>query len=236
MIGIAMTTSTAGSSSASPAPAAPSSSSLPRSRERAAALPQVRHNWIDNLQGQLFGVVMIAFGMSMLHSLGLIIGQVAGVAFLVSYATGVSFGTAFALINLPFYLLAALRMGAAFTWRTLAAVTAVSVLTNIAGNYISYSHLDPLVGAVLAGLCVGIGLIGLFRHQASCGGMSILASYLQERTGFKAGWLLMGFDLVLFATAACFMPADRVLYSLVGAIVMNLFVAWNHRYEWYIAR
>lgn len=222
-----MTTSTAPSASSSP---------IASARERSTPATTVRHNWIDNLQGQLFGVVMIAFGMSMLHSLGLIIGQVAGVAFLVTYVTGMSFGMAFTLINLPFYLLAALRMGAAFTWRTLAAVTAVSVLTNIAGNYISYRHLDPIVGAVLAGLCVGIGLIGLFRHQASCGGMSILASYVQERTGFKAGWLLMGFDLVLFATAALFLPAERVLYSLVGAITMNLFVAWNHRYEWYIAR
>ncbi|QJQ03467.1 YitT family protein [Herbaspirillum rubrisubalbicans Os34] len=227
MIGIAMTTSTAPSASSSP---------IASAREHSTPATTVRHNWIDNLQGQLFGVVMIAFGMSMLHSLGLIIGQVAGVAFLVTYVTGMSFGMAFTLINLPFYLLAALRMGAAFTWRTLAAVTAVSVLTNIAGNYISYRHLDPIVGAVLAGLCVGIGLIGLFRHQASCGGMSILASYVQERTGFKAGWLLMGFDLVLFATAALFLPAERVLYSLVGAITMNLFVAWNHRYEWYIAR
>ncbi|ALU91555.1 transmembrane protein [Herbaspirillum rubrisubalbicans M1] len=227
MIGIAMTTSTAPSATSSP---------IASAGERSTPATTVRHNWIDNLQGQLFGVVMIAFGMSMLHSLGLIIGQVAGVAFLVTYVTGMSFGMAFTLINLPFYLLAALRMGAAFTWRTLAAVTAVSVLTNIAGNYISYRHLDPIVGAVLAGLCVGIGLIGLFRHQASCGGMSILASYVQERTGFKAGWLLMGFDLVLFATAAFFLPAERVLYSLVGAITMNLFVAWNHRYEWYIAR
>jgi len=139
-----MTTSTADSSPSSPIASAPAARATP------PATPSVRHSWIDNLQGQLFGVVMIAFGMSMLHSLGLIIGQIAGVAFLVTYATGISFGMAFTLINLPFYLLAALRMGAAFTWRTLAAVTAVSVLTNVAGNYISYSHLDPAVGAVLA--------------------------------------------------------------------------------------
>jgi len=170
----------------------------------------VRHNWIDNLQGQLFGVVMIAFGMSMLHSLGLIIGQVAGVAFLVSYATGVSFGTAFALINLPFYLLAALRMGAAFTWRTLAAVTAVSVLTNIAGNYISYSHLDPLVGAVLAGLCVGIGLIGLVAIFSTLvlGRMSdqverrniLAAIYLVRGLGFFA-LVMVGAHWELYAAA-----------------------------------
>ena len=67
-----MTTSTADSSPSSPIAGAPNVS----------APAPVRHTWIDNLQGQAFGVVMIAFGMSMLHSLGLITGQVAGLAFL----------------------------------------------------------------------------------------------------------------------------------------------------------
>ncbi|MFX5956701.1 hypothetical protein ABTF01_20120, partial [Acinetobacter baumannii] len=88
-------TSTADSSPSSPIASAPAARATP------PATPAVRHSWIDNLQGQLFGVVMIAFGMSMLHSLGLIIGQIAGVAFLVTYATGISFGMAFTLINLP---------------------------------------------------------------------------------------------------------------------------------------
>ena len=87
-----MTTSTADSSPSTPIASTPSA--------RPPAAPAVRHSWIDNLQGQLFGVVMIAFGMSILHSLGLIIGQIAGVAFLVTYATGISFGMAFTLINL----------------------------------------------------------------------------------------------------------------------------------------
>ena len=45
-----------------------------------------------------------------------------------------------------------------------------------------------------------------------------------------------GGGVCALAMAALFLPMDRVFYSLVGAITMNLFVAWNHRYEWYIAR
>ena len=73
-------------------------------------------------------------------------------------------------------------------------------------------------------------------HRLRQQGFEITHVRRPMRTGFKAGWLLMGFDLALFATAALFLPMDRVFYSLVGAITMNLFVAWNHRYEWYIAR
>lgn len=195
-----------------------------------------RHNLIDNIQGQLFGIIIISFGMSMLHSLGLITGQTAGLAFLITYATGTSFGIVFFLINVPFYLLAAMRLGFAFTINTLLAVTLISLLTGVLPSFISYSHFNPLVGAVLAGLCIGIGLLGLFRHKSSCGGIGILALYIQEKTGLKAGWFQLAFDLVLFSSSLFFLKPQLVFYSLIGAALLNFLVAWNHRKEWYVAK
>lgn len=196
----------------------------------------VRHNLIDNIQGQIFGIIIISFGMSILHSLGLITGQTAGLAFLITYATGISFGIVFFLINIPFYLLAAMRLGFAFTINTLMAVTLISIFTGLLPSFISYNYFNPLVGSVLAGLCIGIGLLGLFRHKSSCGGIGILAIYIQEKTGLKAGWFQLAFDLVLFSSSFFFLKPQLVLYSLIGAAVLNFLVAWNHRKEWYVAK
>lgn len=196
----------------------------------------VRHNLIDNIQGQIFGIIIISFGMSILHSLGLITGQTAGLAFLITYATGISFGIVFFLINIPFYLLAAMRLGFAFTINTLMAVTLISIFTGLLPSFISYNYFNPLVGSVLAGLCIGIGLLGLFRHKSSCGGIGILAIYIQEKTGLKAGWFQLAFDLVLFSSSLFFLKPQLVLYSLIGAAVLNFLVAWNHRKEWYVAK
>ncbi|MCA1924388.1 YitT family protein [Buttiauxella noackiae] len=196
----------------------------------------VRHNLIDNIQGQIFGVIIISFGMSILHGLGLITGQTAGLAFLITYATGTSFGIVFFLINIPFYLLAAMRLGFAFTINTLMAVTLISIFTGLLPSFISYNYFNPLVGSVLAGLCIGIGLLGLFRHKSSCGGIGILAIYIQEKTGLKAGWFQLAFDLVLFSSSLFFLKPQLVLYSLIGAAVLNFLVAWNHRKEWYVAK
>lgn len=196
----------------------------------------VRHNLIDNIQGQIFGIIIISFGMSILHSLGLITGQTAGLAFLITYATGISFGIVFFLINIPFYLLAAMRLGFAFTINTLMAVTLISIFTGLLPSFISYNYFNPLIGSVLAGLCIGIGLLGLFRHKSSCGGIGILAIYIQEKTGLKAGWFQLAFDLVLFSSSLFFLKPQLVLYSLIGAAVLNFLVAWNHRKEWYVAK
>ncbi|MDT0358539.1 YitT family protein [Herbaspirillum huttiense F1] len=195
-----------------------------------------RHSFLDNVQGQVIGITAISFGMSMLASLGLITGQTAGLSFLLSYATGISFGLSFFLVNIPFYLLAVLRMGMRFTLKTLLAVSSISVLTNLFIHRISYQSFDPLIGSILAGLVIGLGLIGLFRHGSSSGGIGILALYVQDKTNFKAGWSQLLFDVALFGAALSVLAPSRVLLSLIGASVLNTLVAWNHRPDWYIAR
>ncbi len=76
------------------------------------------HSLTEDAQGIIYGATMAAFGIVILTHLGLVTGQTAGLAVLVSYATGWSFGPVFFAINLPFYLLGYLRMGPAFTAKT----------------------------------------------------------------------------------------------------------------------
>ena len=88
---------------------------------------------------------------------------------------------------------------------------------------------------MLAGLAQGAGLPALFRHRASLGGVGIVALYLQDRTGFRAGWTQLGVDLVVLGLALLTLPWGAVAYSLLGAVVLNLVIAVNHRRDRYIA-
>lgn len=195
-----------------------------------------RHTLIDNLQGQIFAVLLVSLGLAMLHSLGLITGQMAGLAFLISYVTGLKFAWVFSVINIPFYILSLLRVGGKFTLNTIICVTAMSFLTNYFAENITFHFESILLGSVLAGICSGVAILMLFRHKASIGGIGILAVYVQEKTGFKAGWLQLIFDVTLFIVAFFFLDFKTVIYSLVGAIVLNFLIAWNHRKEWYVAK
>ena len=91
-------------------------------------------------------------------------------------------------------------------------------------------------GAPLAGALIGMGLIVIFRHGGSLGGVGVLALYLQEKTGFRAGWTQLGFDALLYALALLCLETEIVLWSLTGAVVTNLIIAANHRKDRYIAR
>lgn len=199
------------------------------------AEPSPKHGLLDDAQGVAFGAVMAAFGVAILTHLGLITGQTAGLSVLLSYATGLPFGAVFFAVNLPFYWLGWRRMGAAFTLKTFVAVALLSGLSLVMPGWLSFAHLDPLFGAVLFGFCSGAALLALFRHGASLGGVGILALMIQDRTGFRAGWTQLGFDAVLFAVALLRLDLATVALSALGAVVLNLVIAINHRRDRYVA-
>ena len=73
------------------------------------------------------------------------------------------------------------------------------------------------------------------RHGASLGGVGVVALWLQDRTGFKAGWTQLLFDLVVFSLALMLRDLTTVAWSFLGAVVVNLIIALNHRRDRYIA-
>ena len=196
----------------------------------------VEHSLLEDSIAFLLGTTMCALGVQFLTHNSLITGQTAGLAVLLSYVTGLSFGALFFVINLPFYALAWLRMGPRFTIKSFVAVTMLSVITEFLPNFFQIAALHPLVGAVLAGSTTGLGLIVLFRHGASLGGVGVLALWLQGRIGFQAGWTQLIFDAVLFSVAFFVLDPLLVIYSLIGAAVANFMIAMNHRSDRYVGR
>lgn len=194
-----------------------------------------RHSLIEDAQGIAYGATMAAFGIVILTHLGFVTGQTAGIAVLISYAMGWSFGPVFFAINLPFYVLGYLRMGWRFTLKTFLAVGLLSALSLWLPGQVSFASLNPYVGAVLFGFLSGSALLALFRHGASLGGIGIVALMLQDRFGWRAGWVQLGFDALLFSAAFLVIEARLVLISFLGALVVNLVIAINHRRDRYVA-
>ncbi|MEM7753094.1 MAG: YitT family protein [Pseudomonadota bacterium] len=198
---------------------------------------RLEHTLSEDVLAFLLGTGLCAFAVIILTHLGLITGQTAGLGVLLSYVTGLSFGVVFFVVNLPFYIFAWARMGPRFTIKSFIAVALVSVLTEVMSRNIAFAALDPTLGALLAGATAGMGLIVLFRHGASLGGIGVVGLWLQDKVGIQAGWVQLGFDIVLFAIALFVLPdLALVAWSLLGAVVVNLIIAVNHRKDRYVGR
>lgn len=188
-----------------------------------------RHAWYEDVFAILIGTTLVALGIAFYSEVLLTTGSTAGLALLVQYVTGIGFGVLFFLVNLPFYLLAILRMGWPFALKTFVSVALVSLFTTMIPQWLNIAAIEPVYAAVVGGGLMGLGILSLFRHKASVGGINILALYLQENFGIRAGYFQLGVDLCILGAAFFLLPLDRVLLSLLGAVVLNLIIAMNHR-------
>lgn len=210
----------------------PTTAPAPTTTPPAASVP---HTATEDAVAMFTGVLLISVGVAFFTSAGLLTGGTAGLAFLLHYATGVGFGKIFFVLNLPFYWLALRKLGREFTLKTFAAVLLLSVLTELQAQLLQFSQLQPLYAAIAGGLITGTGFLVLFRHRCSLGGVGIAALYLQDRYGWRAGKVQMAVDCCIVLLALWSVEPLRVLWSIVGAVALNLVLAMNHRPGRYMA-
>jgi uncharacterized membrane-anchored protein YitT (DUF2179 family) len=195
----------------------------------------LRHRPYEDVQAMLTGTLFMAFGVVMFGEAGLLTGGTPGIAFLIHYATGWNFGLVLFLVNVPFYVLAWRRMGRAFTLKTCAAVGLLSVFVTVLPKVVSFATLSPVFTAVMGGLMMGVGILMLFRHRASLGGFNVLALYVQDRFGWRAGQVQMALDGLILLASFAVVDWQSVAMSVLGSVMLNQTLATNHRTERYVA-
>lgn len=193
------------------------------------------HTPLEDVQGLSIALLTASVGLVFLTQLGFLTGQTAGLALIIAYVTGWGFGPVFFLVNLPFYALAWRRLGAEFTLKSMLCVAILSVTVDYLPLGMSFTYLNPVLGTAIFGVLTGYGLLGVFRHKGSLGGLGVIALLIQDRTGFRAGYVQLIVDAGLFAIAFFLFDSRTVAYSLFGALILNGVIAFNHRRDRYIA-
>ena len=151
----------------SPAPTSSPAKPLNGSLDLSSALQGEvqQHTWFEDAQAIFTGTLFVSLALILFGQAGLLTGGTAGAAFVLHYATGVSLGKLFFLINLPFYWFAWRRMGREFTLKTFVAITFLSAMAEWSPRLFAIERLHPAYAAVLGGLGVVAGLLGIDRKS-----------------------------------------------------------------------
>lgn len=194
-----------------------------------ARIAEVTHPVHEDILALVAGVILPSTGVFILAQGGLVTGGTAGVALLLSYTGIVPFGVAFAVINLPFFVLAWITRGPRFTALSAICIVGVAWLPSL--GPLLLGPLQPnLFAALLVGnLLAGVGILILFRHGASLGGFNVVALLAQDRLGIRAGWVLLAIDTLVILGSLFVSSPLTVLASAGGAVVLNAVLAFNHR-------
>lgn len=203
----------------------------PLSAAALAATPtESRHSVLEDVFGLATGTLVASLGLYLLKSAHVVTGGTAGLSLLISYATpALPFGVLFFVVNAPFFALALWKKGWVFTLKTAISVALVSGLSSLHFAALAVTHLSPVYAVFVGNVLAGLGMIVLFRHGSSLGGFNIVALIAQEKLGWRAGYVQMAFDLAVVVASFLVVPAWLVLLSALGAVVINLMIAMNHR-------
>lgn len=194
----------------------------------------LRHTLVDDVFGVLTGTLVASLGVSLLHAAGAVTGGTVGLALLIGYGTGLTFPLVYVLVNLPFLLLAWWKRGWSFTVRTICSIGLLSALTALNSAMFGQMRLVPLYGVLVGNLLCGVGMLILFRHNASLGGLNTLAMLAQELLGWRAGYVQMAMDGSIVVLSALVAPLWLVGLSAAGVVLLNLVLVLNHRPGRYI--
>ena len=193
-----------------------------------------RHSLFEDAQALLVAPMFVAFAVLLFQQAGLLTGGTVGLAFLVHYLTGWSMGGVVFGLNLPFYVFAWRAMGGVFTAKTFISVALLSGYTALLPQVIVVQSVDRLFAAVMGGFLIGVGLLMIIRHKSSLGGLGVMALYLQNTRGWRAGKVQMALDVAILGAGLFIRDPLSVGLSVVGALALNLVLAVNHKQGRYL--
>lgn len=168
------------------------------------------------------GCIIFALGFNLfLEPNGLNAGGISGLAMVLTRFAGVgTVGTLTAILNLPLFALAGLKIGKRFFFASLVGMLFCSVAIDLF-SMLPIPETEPLVGALYGGLLCGFGLGIVFSAGASTGGSDIIVKLLKQKwPNVPIGTISMCFDLVVAVlTGLVFRNVSMTLYSGVAIFV-----------------
>ncbi len=172
----------------------------------------------------VIGCVLFGLGFNLfLRPNGLNAGGITGLSMALEHLLGFgSVGTITAVINLPLFAFAGLKIGKRFFWGSLVGMILAAVFID-SFAVISAPATEPLIGALYGGVLCGFGLGIVFSTGASTGGSDIIVRLLKRKwRNVPIGTINIIFDMcVAVFTGIVFRDISRTLYSGVAIFVVG---------------
>ena len=148
-------------------------------------------------------------------------GGIAGFAMAIVHLLNFgSVGLLSALINLPLFAIAGLKIGKKFFFGSLFGMVCISGFIDLFA-FIPKPETEPLLGALYGGVICGLGLGLVFSAGVSTGGSDIIVRLLKQKwRNIPIGVITIGFDFVVAAlTGIVYKNLTVALYSGVAIFI-----------------
>lgn len=168
------------------------------------------------------GCALFALGFNLfLEPNGLNAGGISGISMLFVHLTSIgSVGLITALVNLPLFALAGMKIGRKFFFLSLMGMICNALFIDLFA-LLPRPETEPLMGALYGGALCGLGLGAVFSTGGSTGGSDIIVRLLKRKwSGVPIGSINIAFDFaVVSLTGLVFQNMSQALYCGVAIFI-----------------
>lgn len=169
---------------------------------------------IGKLAFVIAGVLLAAFGLKgFLVPNGFIDGGVTGISLLANHITHIPVSVWLVVFNAPFIYLGLKQIGKNFAKQTLAAVAGLAVIIFFL-DFPVITH-DKLLISIFGGFFLGAGIGLAMRGGCVLDGTEIIAVYINRKSVFSIGDIILIINVVIFIVAAFILGIESALYSIL---------------------
>ncbi|WP_083584327.1 YitT family protein [Bacillus weihaiensis] len=169
----------------------------------------------------IMGLFLTSFGIKILSDSFLTFGGTAGLATILTYMTGFSWGVLFFIVNLPFFAISIQELGKWFTLSSLLSITGISFIREWFDLVIPTIGIHPLLSAIVAGVIIGIGVTFVLNNGSSLGGIHILGLFIDKKFGINRGIVLFVCDSLIILFAVALVGWSRAILSILCIFIAS---------------
>lgn len=149
-------------------------------------------------------------------------GGFTGIATIAYYLFHWKMGTVILLLNIPFFIIAFIRIGKEFVIKSILGTILLSFFIDLLDKYQAITT-DRVLACIYGGILIGLGTSLILRATASTGGSDLVSYIIKSfRPGWRTGNLIVLFDtIVITLNVICFKQLEIGLYSAISIYLMG---------------
>lgn len=149
-------------------------------------------------------------------------GGFTGIATITYYIFKWKVGTVILLLNIPLFILAFIRIGKEFIFKSILGTVFLSFFINFLEQYKPLTN-DRVLASIYGGILIGVGTSLILKATASTGGSDLVSYIIKSfKPGLSTSNLIVIFDaIVIILNVICFKELEIGLYSAISIYLMG---------------
>ncbi|MBE5958639.1 MAG: YitT family protein [Lachnospiraceae bacterium] len=147
-------------------------------------------------------------------------GGLIGISIMINNLTGITLGLLTVILNIPFLLIGAGKMGKLFIAKSGYSMIVFAVFLEVFSTMVNATN-EYLLAVSFGGVILGIGVGLVIKHGGCLDGTETIAILLNRKYNLPVGQTVLIFNILIYSLAGLLFGFDRAMYSLLTYFITS---------------